>query len=48
MNALYDRLIELGKEDKKTITRAKAIDRFYTFYDARRTDQGHMTLVGSN
>ncbi len=45
MNALYDRLIELGKDAKKTITRAKAVDRFYTFYEARRTDQGHIAMV---
>ncbi len=47
MNLLYDRLIQLGKEsaEKKTITRKSAVDRFYTFYDGRRTDQGHITSV---
>ena len=45
MNILYDRLIDLAKDNKKTLTRAEAIDRFHTFYEGRMVDQGHITTV---
>ncbi len=45
MNVLYQRLIDLAKDNKTTLTRAKAVDRFHTFYESRRIDQGHITTV---